>query len=258
MTTTKRPRIVLYDIETTHNLVAVFGLLNYNMLPHENILRERYVVSASWKELGEKEVHSVSVLDDPKRYAKDPHDDRFVIEKLHQVLSEADVIVAHNGDEFDLKYVETRILVHGLSPLPPILKIDTLKTARKRFYFNTNKLDYLGQFLGVGRKIKTDNELWLRIAKGDQSAIREMVTYNKQDVKLLERVFLKLRPYIPDHVNRQLFGGSVGCPRCGSNDTQSRGTHKSLTQVYNRFQCNACGGWFRNNKATSRTNTRIL
>jgi RNase H-like protein len=218
--------------------------LNEEYIQPENIMQERYIVCAAWKELSEKRVHAVSVLDDPKLYKKDPHNDLFVLKTLHKVLSEADVIVAHNGDSYDLRFTEARMLIQGLDPLPPITKIDTLKVAKNRFLFNANKLDYLGHVLGVGRKKKTSGGLWLRIMNGDAAAIKEIVAYNKQDVLLLERVFLKLRPYMDRYLSRGLFG-KTGCPRCGSKHVQSRGIHKAITRVYQRFQCQACGGWFR-------------
>src|SRR6266853_1744902 len=97
-----KPRIILWDIETTHNLAAIFRLFE-DYTSHENILQERYVVSVAWKVLGEKQVHAISVLDDPKLYAKDPHNDKYVIESFHKILSGADAIVGHNADAYDLK-----------------------------------------------------------------------------------------------------------------------------------------------------------
>lgn len=254
------PKIVLWDIETTHNIAAIFRLFE-DYTNHENLLQERYIVSASWKELGKEKVHSVSTLDDPKRYKRNPHDDRFVCETLHRVLSEADVIVAHNGDSYDIKFTEGRMLANGLSPLPPIPSIDTLKVAKSRLLLNSNKLDYLARLLGFGKKVKTENQWWLDILNGGTKAaqaIKKMVKYNKHDVVLLEKVFLKLRPYCANHINRALFGGS-GCPRCGSKHVQSRGTHKAISRTYARFQCQGCGGWFRTTKpAMSQPTTRIL
>lgn len=261
----KGPKIVLWDIETSHNLVAAFNLYQDYIQP-ENILKERYVVSAAWKELGAKTVEAVSLLDDPKRFRKNPEDDYYVLTTLHGVLSEADVIVAHNGDKYDIKFTEGRMLFHGLSPLPPIMKLDTLKTAKARFLLNSNKLDYLAKFLGGKGKKPTPKGLWLQVLQHDPEAIREMVEYNKQDVSELEFVFNKLAPYMDNHVNRQLF--PVGkkksegetCPRCGSDYVHARGFHRSITQVYQRFQCLDCGGWFRHKKADTaiKAQSRVL
>jgi len=251
-------KIVIWDIETTHNLAAIFRLFE-DYTSHENIIQERYIVSAAWKVLGEKEVHSVSTLDNPKLFSKDPHNDRHVVETLHRVLSDADAIVAHNGDQYDIKFTEGRMLAHGLEPLPPIPSIDTLKVAKSRLLLNSNKLDYLARYLGFGKKIATRNELWLRVLQGDKKAIREMVDYNRHDVVLLEKVFLKLRPYCANHINRQLFDTSKGCPRCGSTHVQSRGTHKAISRTYQRFCCMSCNGWFRGVKpVVTNLKSRVL
>jgi len=254
-----RPRILIYDIETSLQPVAVFSLAHNDWINPDNILAERHLVSMCWKWLGEKKVYSVSLLDDPKRFNKDPHDDFHVAKVANEVLSEADCIVAHYGDSFDKRYLETRMLIHKLPVLPPITSIDTKKVASSRFYFNSNSLNYLGQVLGVGKKINTPKGLWLDVLKGDRKAIKTMVEYNKGDVTLLEDVFMRLRPYIQNHISRELFDG-VGCPRCGSTKVQSRGVHRAITRTYRRFCCNECGGWFRKLKANeeSTTDYRVL
>jgi len=256
-----RPRILIYDLETSYNVVAAFQLKQDGYIPHTNILRERYIISVSWCWLGEKAVHAVSVLDDPKRFAKNPADDRFVVEKLHELFSEADVLVAHNGSQFDDKYVATRCLYHNLPPLPPVNSIDTCKVARQKFLFNSNSLDYLARYLKIGKKKETPGGLWLKALAGDKDAIRVMVDYNKHDTLLLRKVFLRLRPYIPNCMNRELFG-HVGCPDCGSKKIQSRGTYYAETRTYRKWQCQAknCMRWFRTLKSDqgSTTKHRIL
>ena len=255
-----QPRTLFYDIETSLQPVAVFQLKNQDWINPDYILAERHVISICWMWLGEKKVHSVSLLDDPKRFAKDPHDDKHVLEVFHKVLMEADIIVHHNGDCFDKRYLDTRMLVHGMEPLPPIASVDTYKVAKARFMLNSNKLDYIGGLLKVGRKKQTSPGLWMRVLNGERKAIQEMVSYNKQDVLLLRDVFLKLRPYIPNHINRELFGGT-GCPRCGSHKIQSRGVHRAISRVYRRWQCQnpSCMGWFKTSKAEpGTTKFRVL
>lgn len=260
---TKRPRILFWDLETTHNIVATFRLFGEDYIPHTNMIQERYIVCASWKWLGENKVHSVSTMDDPERFKKNPHDDKHVVIELYKALSEADVIVAHNGDQYDTKFFKGRAIAQGLPPLPPIQSIDTKKVAKKVFLFNSNRLDYLGNFLGVGRKIQTSPGLWMKILIGTDAerrkAIKEMVVYNKQDVLLLEDVFKKLQPYVENHINLQLFDPEAGCPRCGSTHVQSRGEHKAISRTYKRFQCQTCHGWFRRVKPTDvKPTARVL
>lgn len=244
----REPRILIYDIETSLQTVAVFGLAGNDWIQPDNIITERHIISICWEWLGENKVHSVSLLDDPKRFAKDCHDDEHVCKAFHKVLHEADAVVAHNGDGFDNKYVNTRFIKHGLGPVPPIPSIDTLKIAKKYFKFNSNSLNYLGKFLGLGEKKATPRGLWLKVLAGEKKAIETMVAYNKRDVTLLRDVFLRLRPFAQNMISRELFG-KTGCPRCGSKKVQSRGIYRALTRIYSRFQCQACGGWFRTLRA---------
>ncbi|MGH7867674.1 MAG: hypothetical protein ACREP9_08610 [Candidatus Dormibacteraceae bacterium] len=79
--------------------------------------------------------------------------------------------MAHNGDYFDIPWVKGRLLFHGLPPMRPIPTIDTKALASRHFYLNSNRLDYLGQYLGVGKKIKTDYDLWLDCMNGDEKAL---------------------------------------------------------------------------------------
>lgn len=240
----KEPKILLWDVENTHNIVATFGMWNVNIF-HENILQEWFMVCASWKWLGDKNVTAVSLLDDPVRFRADHTDDYYVIACIHEVLMEADAIVAHNGDQFDLKKFNARAIKHGLSPVPPMVQIDTLKIAKAKFRFNFNKLDYLGHYLGVGQKINTDNQLWLDCLSGKRKAIREMVKYNIEDVNLLERVYNKLAPFIDTKLNRNHFnvGERPVCPQCGEDSLQKRGFRLTRVARHQRFQCNDCGNW---------------
>lgn len=259
----REPRILLYDIETSLQTAAVFSLSGNEWIRPENLVTERYVISICWSWLGESKVHSVSLLDDPKRFKANPTDDKHILEVFHKVYSQADCTVAHYGDSFDKKWILTRVLFHGLDPLPPVPSIDTKKIAKQNFYFNSNSLDYIGKYLGVGGKVSTPSGLWLKILRGEdlENCIKIMVAYNKRDITLLRDVFLKLRPYIPNHINRELFGKLEGCPRCGSKKVQSRGTYYAQTRTYRRFQCmGECKGWFRTLKTDkqSATQNRII
>lgn len=260
MTEAREPKILIYDIETSLQAVAVFQLGDNNWIQPHNILQERHMISACWMWLGEDKVHSVSLLDDPKRYEADPHDDYHVAKTIRDVIAEADVIVAHYGDSFDNKYVLTRILYHDLEPLPPVQTIDTKKIAKQKFYFNANSLEYIAKHLKCKHhKLYSGGGLWLKILKAGKDAplaIKQMVAYNKGDVLALRDVFLKMRPYIPNYINRELFGKS-GCPRCGSKRVQSRGTYYAQTRTYRRWQCaGECKGWFKTLLADKKSTTQ--
>lgn len=234
---TRRPRILLWDIETTPMIVTTWGLFKPH-LDHANIRQESFIISGAWKWAEEDEVNAVSIN------IRNPKNDRPVISALHKVLSMADVLVGHNGDKFDLRKFNARAIYHNLRPLPPIPTVDTLKVARKLFYFNSNRLDYLGKFLCGTGKIPTNYDLWMKIMDKDAEALEKMVKYNKVDVLVLEKVYKRLRPYMRNHPNTALYRDAVCCAACGSEKYEKRGFHYLIATRRQRYRCNECGAWW--------------
>ena len=239
-----KPAVLFYDLETGFNLATIFSLHHpEKYIPYKAIRKERYIICGSWKWQGQKRVNAVSVLDDPSRFDISPTDDYEVVAKLHSILSTADAIVAHYGDNFDIKFFNTRALYHGFSPIPSVIQIDTCKMAKQKFLFNSNALDYLGQFLGIGKKITTHFQLWLDCFNGKKKAIRGMVKYNKQDVILLEEVYNALAPYCDSKLNNNLFTNNRVCPSCGSSSLTRQGFKYTRVAVKQQVQCKDCGHW---------------
>ena len=236
-----KPKTLMWDIETAYMIAEVFSLYPDAIAPAQ-ILKDWYVFCGSWKWEGTKKVEGVSLLDTPKLFKKDKSNDYHVIKTLHSVLKDADCLVAHNGDKFDLKKFNTRAIFHGLDPLPHIKTIDTLKIAKKYFKFSSNRLDYLAKFLGYKGKLTTPAGLWRSCMEGDESSLKHMLRYNKVDIQLLEFVYKKFKPFLrqADRLNKNLFGGK-GCPSCGSSKIYGNGTRTTLTRVYRRFRCDDCG-----------------
>lgn len=188
-------------------------------------------------------------LPDYAGYKPYSYDDKALVKDIWKLLDEADIVVAHNGKQFDVKVCQARFIFHGLKPTSPFKVVDTKDAVKKVARFNSNKLDDLGSLLGIGKKIKTDFDLWEGCIKGDKAAWRQMVTYNKQDVLLLERLYLTLLPWTSNHPNYGAFDDRAKCPKCGSDHVQARGTTRTQSRVYQRWQCQKCGGWLRSVKS---------
>lgn len=234
-------KILVFDIETAPNLAYVWGKYEQNVIDYE---KEWYMLSFAYKWLGEKTVH-VKSLPDYKLYAKDKTNDKALVVELHKLFNEADVIIAHNGDQFDIKKSNARFLVHGLQAPSSYKTIDTKKVAKRYFNFNSNKLDDLGNILGLGRKVDTGGfELWLGCMSGDMKSWAKMCKYNKQDVVLLEAVYLKMRGWITGHPNLNVTEGTAhNCPNCHSERLHARGYMVTRVNRYQRYQCQDCGAW---------------
>lgn len=241
----KEPRVLLWDCETSHNLILAFDLMNkYSPIPYQNILTERHMFCISYKWLGEKKMHTISILDDKKRFKNDIHDDFYVVSEFRKILEQADAQIFHYGLKFDLPMLNARLVKNGLSPVPKMPSIDTKNVASSHFRFNSNRLDYLGKFLGYKGKMDNPPTLWIECWKGDIDALEHMAKYNRQDIDVLEYVYNTLSPFIPNHpLNRNQFTKEVVCHNCGSSNIQWRGFYRTRVNKYRRFSCNSCGSW---------------
>ena len=173
------------------------------------------------------------------------------------LLDKADVVIAHNGDSFDIKKTNTRFAIHGMKPPSPYKSIDTKKLAKKYFKFDSNKLDDLGMYLSVGKKLSAGGfATWKGCMQGDKKSWKRMVDYNKQDVVLLEKVYLALRPWMTNHPNINILDERLGaCPTCGSDKVQKRGWAITPVNRKQRYHCQNCGRW---SMGRSEKNTGII
>ncbi len=240
------PKIVKWDIETSPMVVATFGLFDQN-IPIQHIIHDWYIICASWQWEGQNKINSVKLTDFPE-FKKDFRDDSQVVKAIHKMLMQADIVIAQNGDSFDMKKLCARAIKHNLLPLPKIPSVDTLKEARKTFKFSSNKLDYLGQFLTGEAKMDTPSGLWIKAMNGCKKSIGIMSKYCDQDVILLSKVYDALKPHMKSHPNMNLWQKtSHCCPKCGSPEIRREGHRYSLSTITERLSCLSCKGWFTGN-----------
>lgn len=234
-------KTLLVDIETAPSLGYVWGKYQQDVLSFE---KDWYILSFAYKWLGEKKTKAHS-LPEYKTYKQDQEDDKLLCQELWKVMDEADVVIAHNGDRFDVRKSNARFVQHGFNPPSTFKTVDTLKVARKYFKFDSNRLNDLGSYLDVGQKVDVGSfNTWKKCMVGDKKAWKKMVTYNKKDVDLLEAVYLKLRPWMTNHPNANLYLDTMdSCPNCGKHTLQRRGYSYTRTGKFQRYQCTSCGAW---------------
>jgi len=232
-------KILFLDIETAPSLGWTWGKWQQDVIDFK---QDWYILSFACKWLSDKKVRTFGLIDYPG-YRKNLEDDHALVDDLWAVLDEADIVVGHNLDSFDVRKTNARFLTHKLPPPRPYKTVDTLKIARRMFKFDSNKLDDLGRYLGIGRKLPhTGFHLWRGCMRGDAESWRIMKKYNKHDVELLAEVYIRMRPWAPVHPN--VNQGQFACPKCGSADAQCRGFSYTLLRRKQRFQCISCHGWF--------------
>lgn len=234
-------KIVTIDIETAPNLAYVWGQWKQN-IGLNMLVDKSYIMSFAAKFLGTDHVV----------YEENRHgDDKKLVQSLIKILDNADIVIAHNANKFDIPVINGRALVHGIKPPSPYKIIDTLTVAKKRFRFISNKLENLANELGCAPKMQHQNfpgfELWKECIQQNDEAWAEMKKYNIQDVETLEEVYLRMRPWITNHPNIGVLdeGQKPVCPKCGSSHIHYRGYTTTNVSKFRKYVCTDCGGWGR-------------
>lgn len=252
-----RPKILFLDIETAPLRSYTWGLWKQNV-GLSQIISNWYMISWAAKWLGDETIFS-EVLSSQEAIKED---DFRIVHSLWYTLDQADIIIAHNGDAFDIPKINTRFVLHGLNPPSPYRTIDTLTIARQRFGFTSNRLDFLAKFFGYKGKAPTDFKLWEECMVGNEESLKYMDIYCKQDITTLEQVFMKLRPYAKGLPNLDMYRDNPipACPVCGKPHLKEVPNKFFYTQAvkYQVYRCSDCGGLARAKKGIKFENTRQI
>lgn len=234
-------KILLLDIETLYMEVRGIWNLKTEYIQPDRVVKDWSILCYGAKWLFEPKVVGASVT--PKEAVA--REDGSIIAGLWKFLDEADIVVTQNGREFDIKKINTKFLKYGFPPPSFYSVVDTLKVAREKFGFTSNRLDELGKhILGIGGKIKMSMPDWDACAEGSQAGLDKMFTYCKRDVApLLEDLYLKFLPWIPNHPNLAIYTDHDKdvCPRCESTDLSWSVKYPTPQGMYEGFRCSACG-----------------
>ena len=229
---------LFYDCETSPNIVYSWRIGYKVPLDYNNIIKERAIICICWKWEHEDQVWSLQW---------DDGNDAEMLREFMEVLNESDEAAAHNGDRFDLPWLRTRCIKHGIDCYPLYKTVDTLKIARSKFYFNSNRLDYISRFLGGKAKIPTNFDLWKRVMAGDKKALAEMTEYCRNDVLMLEDVYHELSKYAEPKTNASILEGKAKwcCAHCASDNVVLSKTRVSaMGTIRRQMQCSICGRYY--------------
>jgi hypothetical protein len=224
-------KILSLDIETKPAIVYTFQAYDTNIMP-DQVIEPGGVMCFAAKWVGKSGMTFASEW---------THSRYEMLELMRDLLNEADAVLTYNGNRFDLPKLQGEFLLAGLVPPAPVTSIDVLKTIKK-LGFMINKLAFIGPLLQLGSKLKHEGfGLWRSVLEGDPKAQKRMERYNKQDVTLLEKLYLRVKPYIVDHPH---LGDEKGlCGSCGSDHLHHRGYRRTKYFKTERLQCQSCGSW---------------
>jgi len=234
-------KLLTLDLETSPNVGHIWSLWKQNIGLNQ-LMQSGSVISFAAKWHGNKKV----------LFYSDHHDGHDVmIQAAHDLISEADAVIHYNGTSFDMPWLHTEFLLAGLTPPKPYKNIDLLLTARKKFRFVSNKLDYVTKMVGLEGKVHHEGHtLWVKCMAGDDKAWSMMRKYNRMDVIQTELLFDRLRPWINGLPNPALYADTdeQTCEHCGGHEFRKQGFAYTQLGAYQQWQCTGCKSWSRSAK----------
>lgn len=235
-----KAKILISDIETS--FIKFYGFSPYNKYVHQdNMIEDWFLLTTSSKWLFEEETFNFKLTEDELLR----RNDRRLAEEMWKLLDEADIVVFYNGAKFDVRKINAKFLEFGLGLPSPYSLVDPYLTVKSKFGLTYSGLDAVCKLLQLEGKIENEKGLWHKIMKGDMEALDRMMIYNINDILILEKVYLELRPYMNNHPNLGLYISNdvASCPTCGSENLDWDLKTDYITSVnrYTAFKCKCCG-----------------
>src|ERR1043166_6254780 len=103
-------KLLFLDIETAPILMASWSMRS----PEASAVwveRDTFILMFSYKWSHERTVKTCC-LPDFSRYRRSKHDDKDLCRTLYRLMDAADIICAHNGDAFDIKKINSRLITN--------------------------------------------------------------------------------------------------------------------------------------------------
>ena len=243
---TQTLKILTLDIENAPMLSYHWQLWDQSIHQPMRIENNRsYMMSVAAKWLHSDEVFYFETRNE---------DDSAITAAIIKLVDEADIVVGHNAQKFDMKKINAYAILNGIEPPSPYRVVDTMLIAKKHFAFERNTLDYLSHVLCTSQKSSHKKfngfELWSECIKGNEEAWEEMKHYNIQDVKVTEELYLILRPWAKGHPSVVTTSDSTvhRCTSCGSKDIHEDGYSVTNVSKFKRYKCNNCNSFSRARK----------
>lgn len=227
-----KPKILYFDIETTPLLSWVWSTGN-QYVTAEQILEESKITSISW-------VWDDKVKAQHLTWSRE-QDDLLMLKRFVEIANTADLIIGHNGENFDVRHINARLSYHNLPQINIACIEDTLKQTRKAFRLPSYKLAYLVKYFKVGKKMDVPMQVWLDVwLKNDRKQLELMAKRSDSDCLILKKLYNRIKPYVKTKFNHAVYEGRICCPSCGGN-LKKNGLKVTISGKKQQYQCTQCG-----------------
>ena len=173
-----KEKVGYLDIETS-NLKANFGVvLCWCIMDEDNNILEDWM----------------TLKDITKGY-----EDKRVVETCIQTMLQFDRVVGHYSTYFDIPFLRTRALIHGVEfpPFGSLFHTDVWRMARSKLCLHSNRQDAIAESL-QGKTVKTriSHPAWRKAMLGNAAAMAEVVDHCEKDIFDLKKNHLTLLPFL--------------------------------------------------------------
>jgi uncharacterized protein YprB with RNaseH-like and TPR domain/predicted RNA-binding Zn-ribbon protein involved in translation (DUF1610 family) len=228
-------------------------ILSFDLETADLSANRGHIICAAAKWVGEKMVYTWRI-DEGDGYRDTPqsfYNDKHIVEGLKPLLEEADAVLAYYGSGFDVPYLNTRAIINKVAPPIPYTLIDPWKTARSQLKLARNDMGSVASVFGARPKTHLPWDDWQRARYGDSAAISKLLKYNINDIKVLEEIYLEMRPVIQHHpyIGAAVSGtAKLRCPACGSTKSKDHDCRRTKTFEVFRRRCNHCGAAYESHR----------
>jgi len=205
-----------------------------------------FITLFGYKWAGERQAHCLKI----SKKCLQNFDDSELLTEASELIAEADILVGHFASVFDRRFIQGRLLINGLPPIPATKLRDTCMVARSVANYSSNRLKHLAKILHFKHQKLENNwpEAWFEVLKGNMKVLDELATYCKGDVLALEELYNRLLPF--DNAHPRIYEDRAKCSVCGG-AVEYRGYAYVGQLRYRRYTCKVCGRWDRERKAYS-------
>lgn len=252
-------KLLLYDIETAPDIFWGWGT-GKRVIGANQLIRPGKIICISYRFLDWPKHKVKSLAWEPKKKANRfsyQWSDEKMLREFYEIAQHADILVGHNGDQFDCKTVNLRLAYYNIGSLRHAISEDTLKQSRQAFRSPSYKLDFLCKYFNIPGKLSTPTGLWEKVALEDcTESLKIMRKYCDNDVFILSEFFLRIYPYINHKLVIAPSTSALICPQCSSAKSINWGTRRIKTGLYQRLRCNNCCHVFPGSKIANQKEMR--
>lgn len=125
------------------------------------------------------------------------HTDQKLVKDLVNQMNKYDLILNWYGSQFDIPFINSRALKHGLMPPQKNFRRDLCFVSRGSLALTRNSLANVSGFLfGKTDKTRTDHDIWLRATRRQKKAIDYLDKHCIIDVLQTQKIYKQFQPLL--------------------------------------------------------------